>query len=143
MEGDMDRQSNVYYYSLTIEFYSDFDIEILKEKLNLEFLKKRVFISYADSLDEPKKSLMFYKRVIYDENMNYQKSFQDTFHSFVDDFKIIKDYIEKYNGQAFFTMFFKYNDDILGDRLIVSLSEEQMKILSENHIKFQLSSKTY
>ncbi len=139
----MDCQSNAYYYSLTIEFYSDFDIEILKEKLNLTFLKKRVFIPYDDSLDEPKKSLMFYKRVFFDEDMNYQKSFQDTFHSFVDDFKIIKEYVEKYNGQVFFTMFFKYKDDILGDRLIVSLSEEQMKILSENHIKFHLLSKTY
>ncbi len=139
----MNSLTNVYYYLLKIEFYSDFDIDILKEKLNLAFLKKEYLFHTKIIVTCLENRLCIIKESFFDDNINFQKSFNEVFNSLVDDFKIIKEFTEKYNGQAIFTMFFKYKDDILGDKLIVSLSKEQMEVLAENNIKFQLSYKTY
>lgn len=139
----MDTPSNIYYYELKIEFYDDFDINEFFDEVKLTYLKKRTIIPKEKSYEKIKRTTLIFRRDMISENVNYKYEFDQVFLSLIDDFTIVNEYCNKYQGKAEFTMFFRYKDIVFGDRVITYLSPKQMEVLSKNNIEFTMNRKTY
>ncbi len=135
--------SNIYYYELKIEFYDDLDIKEFLNEVKLSYLKKITIIPKEKSYEKIKRSTLIFRRDMTSEKVNYKYEFEQVFSSLIDDFTIVNDYCNRYQGKAEYTMFFRYNDIVFGDRVITYLSPKQMEILSKNNIEFKMNRKTY
>ena len=122
--------TNKYHFSLHLQFKQDCNVNKLEKAFGLPAYKKNML---SESKGKNKTAKLWLKTEDFDDPDTY-KILNNFLNKMKDKFKLINEAIKTFDGKATLTLYF----EDLHEKPYVKLSCEDMKLLTDNNISFDV-----